>query len=41
MIELKYMNKSIYKRQENAENSFSETNTQVLVAEMSNILDFL
>lgn len=36
MIEMKYMNKSIYKQNhENVENSFSEINTRVIISEMS------
>ena len=36
MIEMKYMNKSINKHHhENVENSFSETNTRVILSEMS------
>ena len=36
MIEMKYMNKSINKHNhENVENSLSETNTKVIISEMS------
>lgn len=41
MIEMKYMNKSISKHNhENLENSFSETNTRVIISEMSSFRIF-